>query len=173
VQRRDRPQIIGFGSGRQRARIHLAYGHEHRIRLVFGQEGTEPQSITRAPILGALNLIHERAGRRVECLGRLAQGSAGRAQVDDEGSGPSQAGRLGHRREQIVDAEMPNFTGKWSIHRCSHQRIFREVALVLAAILANHVKQNCDERLWATTKKFNSIYVNRRAIPPGRTLPTS
>ena len=91
LQRGDRPQIIGFGGGGQRARIDIAHDAQHRVGLVLGRERSEPQPVTRTPVFHALNLVHVRGAGGKERFGGLAERGAGRAQVDHEGPGPAQA----------------------------------------------------------------------------------
>jgi hypothetical protein len=102
-------------------------------------------------ILGALNLVHERAFATGDRL-RLTNRRGRCAQVDHEGTRAPEARRFAHRLEQVIDAQVPNFPGQWRIDRRSHPMRFREVVRVLRRILANRVKGNCDERLWAATK---------------------
>ncbi len=91
LKRGDRPQIIGFGGGGQRAGIDIAHDAQHGIGLVLGRERAEPQPVTRAPVFHALNLVHVRCAGGKERFRGLAERGAGRAQVDHEGPRAAQA----------------------------------------------------------------------------------
>jgi hypothetical protein len=74
-------------------------------------EWTEPQSITHASILGAFNLIHMRVLTARDAIVGQADRRARCAQIDDEGPRATEAHGFRQWREQVINAQLPNFPG--------------------------------------------------------------
>jgi hypothetical protein len=116
----DAAQIFGLGARGQGARINLAHRGQQRFCFRLGLERTEPQAVSHPPILGALNLIHMRAGMLGDGFHRHADRRRGRTQVDHERAGTAEAWRGRKPLQQVVDRQMPNFAGQWGIDWCAH-----------------------------------------------------
>jgi hypothetical protein len=118
---RNRAQIVIGGCRGQRTGIDLSYRREDGICYVLVGEWAEPQTITSPAVFAALNLIH----LRVFTAGDGFRGYANRrrryAEIDHEGSGAAEARCLRQRREQVIDAQVPNVSVQWRIYRRSHK----------------------------------------------------
>jgi hypothetical protein len=115
AQVRYRTQVVSVRGSRERAWIELSHFLENGLCFVLVGEWAEPQTVAWTPILHARYLIHLRVLAAGNALVGQRDWRGRGAEIDHEGSWTTEAGRLRQRREQVVNAQVPNFPGQWRI----------------------------------------------------------
>jgi hypothetical protein len=115
AQVRYRSQVVGVRGGRESAWVELSHCLEHGLCFVLVGEWTEPQAVAWTPILHALYLIQLRVLAAGDALVGQSDWRGRGAEIDHEGPWTTEAGRFRQRREQVVNAQVPNFPGQWRI----------------------------------------------------------